>query len=146
MKKLFLTIGILAALLFPAFAEMGHKTATQCAMIDNFDLCFDIMPHKDYQKMMKGMKMEPMKAAADTTHHVAVTIRKDGIKIKDASANLKAVSPDGREESRVLSYNPDMMSQHVGHFNMPKKGKYQLVITFESGKEKHRGGIFYDVK
>lgn len=146
MKKLFLTIGILAALLFPAFAEMGHKTATQCAMIDNFDLCFDIMPHKDYQKMMKGMKMEPMKAEAGTTHHVAVTIRKDGKGIEDAEANLKAISPSKKEETHTLTYNPDMMSQYVGHFNMPKKGKYQVMITFESGKEKHRGGIFYDVK
>lgn len=146
MKKLFLTIGIFAALLFPAFADMGHKMATQCAKIDDFDLCFDIMPHKDYQKMMKEMKMEPMKAEKGTTHHVAVTIRKDGTRIEDAVVNLKVTGPDKKEEAHVLTYNPDMMLQYVGHFNMPKKGKYQMLITFESGKEKRQGKVVYEVK
>jgi hypothetical protein len=39
--------------------DLSHEMVTQCARIDNFDLCFDIMPHMDYRKAMKEMKMEP---------------------------------------------------------------------------------------
>lgn len=162
MKNLLIAL-MLAVFSFPAMAEMQHdhssqsmqmarmegmkhQLTTQCARIDDFDLCFDIMPHKDYQKMMEDMKMEPMKAEKGTTHHVAATIRREGVKVEDASATLKVVSPDGKEETSVLNYNPDMMYQYVEHFNMRKKGKYQVLITFEIGKEKHQGKVVYEVK
>lgn len=154
MKKLFLPITLATiAASFPVFGEMKHEHSMPMSKMealetkaDGFDISFDIMTHKDYQKMMKRMKMEPMKAEAGTTHHVAVTIIKDGNRIEDAEANLKVISPDKKEETHALTYNLDMMSQYVGHFNMSKKGKYQFLITFDAGKEKHQGLVYYEVK
>ena len=60
--------------------------------------------------------------------------------------NMKVISPDGKGETHVLTYNPDMMYQYVGHFNMPKKWKYQALILFKTGGEKHQGGVYYEVK
>lgn len=159
MKKLFLTIALMVTASFPALAgmqhdhssmvkveDMSHKMETLETKADGFDVSFDIMPHKDYQKMMKEMKMEPIKATAGTTHHAAVTVRKDGKRIEDAVASLKVIGPDKKEETHELTYNPDMMNQYVGHFNMLKKGKYQALILFKTGEEKHQGGVHYEVK
>ena len=160
MKKLFLAIALMFAASFPVFAgmkhehsmpmsrmeDMKHQMDTLETKADEFDLSLDIMTHKDYQKMMKVMKMGPMKASSETTHHIAVSISKDNKKVDDAVVNMKVISPDGKEETHVLTYNPDMMYQYVGHFNMPKKGKYQALILFKTGEEKHQGGVYYEVK
>lgn len=159
MKKLFLAIALTTAAAFPALAgmqhdhssmakaeDMSHKMETLETKADGFDVSFDIITHKDYQNMMKVMKMGFMKPASGTTHHIAVSIRKDNKKIEDAAVNMKVVSPDGKEETHMLTYNSDMMYQYVGHFNMPQKGKYQVMILFKTGEEKHQGGVYYEVK
>ena len=164
MKKLFLTIALTTAAAFPAFAGMEHEHSSSHSMqtakmedmkhqmdtleakIGGFDVSLDIMTHKDYQKMMKVMKMEPMKPASGTTHHIALTIRKDGSKMEDSAVAIKVTGPDGKEESKTMSYNQDMMYQFTGHFNMPKKGKYQLAVSFKVGTETHQGLVYYEVK
>ena len=160
MKKLFLAIALTTAAAFPVSAEMKHEHSMPMSKmddmkhqmdtleekIDGFDVSFDIMTHKDYQKMMTAMKMDFMKPSTGTTHHIAVSIRKDNKKIEDAAVNMKVISPDGKEETCILTYNPDMMSQYVGHFNMPKKGKYQALVLFKIGEEKHQGGVYYEIK
>lgn len=159
MKKLFLTIALTTAVAFPVLAgmqhehssmakteDLSHKMETLETKADGFDVSFDIMTHKDYQNMMKVMKMDFMKPASGTTHHIAVSIRKDNKKIEDAAVNMKVISPDGKEETNMLSFNPDMMNQYVGHFNMAKKGKYQVMILFKTGEEKHQGGVYYEIK
>ncbi len=160
MKKLFLAIALMFTASFPIFAEMKHEHSMPMSKmedmkhemdtietkIDGLDVSLDIMTHKDYQKMMKVMKMEPTKPDSGTTHHIAVTVRKDGSKVEDASVAIKVASPDGKDDSREMPYNRDMMSQYTGHFNMQKKGKYQLLITFEVGREKHQGVVHYEVK
>ena len=160
MKKLFLAIALMFTALFPVSAEMKHEHSMPMSKmedmkhqmdtieekIDGFDVSFGIMTHKGYQNMMKVMKMGFMKPASGTTHHIAVSIRKDNKKIEDAAVNMKVVSPDGKEETHVLTYNPDMMYQYVGHVNMPKKGKYQALILFKTGEEKHQGGVYYEIK
>ena len=163
MKKMFLAITLISVTSIPAFAgmqhehsghsmqtakmeDMKHQMDTLEVNADGFAVSFDIMTHKDYQKMMKAMKMEPMKTATGTTHHIAVSIRKDNKKIEDAAVNMKVISPGGKEETNMLSFNPDMMNQYVGHFNMPKKGKYQVMILFKTGEEKHQGGVYYEIK
>jgi len=160
MKKLFLAIALIFSASFPVFAgmkyehsmpmsrmeDMKHQMDTLETKADEFDLSLDIMTHKDYQKMMKVMKMGPMKASSETSHHIAVSISKDNKKVDDAVVNMKVISPDGKEETHVLTYNPDMMYQYVGHFNMPNKGKYQALILFKTGEEKHQGGVYYEVK
>lgn len=164
MKKLFLAIALTTAATFPVYAAMDHDHSSSHSMqtakmedmkhqmdtletrIDGFDVSLDIMTHRDYQKMMKVMKMDFMKPTSGTTHHIAATIRKGGNKVEDAAVNIKIISPDGKEEIHLLTYNPDMMSQYVAHFNMPKKGKYQALILFKTGEEKHQGGVYYEVK
>lgn len=159
MKKVLLAIAMGIIINSPAMAEMKHDHGSMAKMegmkhqmdtleakADGFDLSLDIMTHKDYQKMMKAMKMDFMKPASGTTHHIALSIRKDNKKIDDAAVNMKVVSPDGKEETQMLTYNPDMMFQYVGHFNMQKKGKYQVMILFKTGEEKHQGGVYYEVK
>jgi hypothetical protein len=127
-------------------AEAGHKMETLEAKVDGFDVSFDIMTHKAYQDMMTKMKMDFMKPASGTTHHIAVTIRKEGQKVEDAKVEAKVVAPDGTEVTKKLPYNPDMMYQYVGHFHMAQKGKYQVLVTFEIGKERHQGKVVYEVR
>lgn len=126
--------------------DMKHQMDTLEAKIDGFDVSFDFMTHNDYQKMMKMMKMEFMKPATDNTHHIAVSIKKDAINVEDAAVNMKVISPDGKEETHMLTYNPDMMAQYVGHFNMREKGKYQVIILFKVGEDTHQGGVYYEIK
>lgn len=160
MKKLFLAIALTTATALPAISgmqhdrsmpmskmeDMKHEMDTIETKIGRLDVTLDIMTHKDYQKMMKVMKMEPMETASGTTHRIAVTVRKDGSKVEDAAIVIKVTSPDGKDDSREMPYNRDMMFQYTGHFNMQKKGKYQLLISLEVGKEKHQGGVYYEVK
>ncbi len=114
--------------------------------IGGYDVGLDIMTHKDYQNMMKAMKMTYMNPTPGTSHHIAVTIRKDGSKIENAVLSLKVTGPDGVEETRAMPYNQDMMFQHTGHFSMSKKGKYQLAVSFKVGTETHQGLVHYEVK
>ena len=72
MKKLFLTIALMFTASFPVFAGMKHEHSMPMSKMedmkhqmdtlevnaDGFAVSFDIMTHKDYQKMMKAMKME----------------------------------------------------------------------------------------
>ena len=164
MKKLFLAIALMFTASFPVFAGMEHEHSSSHSMpmskmedmkhqkdtietkFDGFNVSLDIMTHKDYQKVMKVMKMEPMKATAGTTHHIALSIRKDNKKVDDAAVNMKVISPDGKEEILTLSFNSDMMNQSVGHFNMQKKGKYQLAVSFKVGNDSHQGGLYYEIK
>lgn len=160
MKKLFLAIALMVTASFPVLAgmkhehsmpmtkmeDMKHEMDTLETKIDGYDISLDIMTHKDYQKMMKVMKMEPMKTASGTTHHVAVTLRKDGSKVEDAAVAIKVTSPVGKDESREMHYNMDMMSQYTGHFNLQKKGKYQLAVSFKVGNETHQRVVHYEVK
>src|SRR3972149_517292 len=115
MKKMFLAITLISVTSIPAFAgmqhehsghsmqtakmeDMKHQTETFETKIGGYGISLDIMTHRDYQNMMKAMKMEFMKPASGTTHHIAVTIRKGVEKVEDAVVNLKVVSPDGKEE------------------------------------------------
>ena len=160
MKKLFLAIGLMVTTSFPVSAEkkhehsmpmskmedMKHQMDTLEVNADGFAVSFDIMTHKDYQKMMKAMKMTYMNPTPGTSHHIAVTIRKDGSKIENAVLNLKVTGPGGVEEAKSMPYNQDMMFQHTGHFSMSKKGKYQLAVSFKVGAETHQGVVHYEVK
>lgn len=163
MKKLFLAIALTTAAAFPVSAamdhdhssshksmskkeDMSHKMETLEAKIGGYDVSLDIMTHKDYQKMMKAMKMTYMNPTPGTSHHIAVTVRKEGSKIENAVLNLKVTGPDGGEETKSMPYNQDMMFQHTGHFSMSKKGKYQLAVSFKVGNETHQGILNYEVK
>ena len=159
MEKVLLAIAAGIIINSPAMAEMKrnhgstakmedvkHQMETLEAKADGFDVSFDISTHNEYQMMMKAMKMGFMKPTADTTHHIAVSIKKGGIKVEDAAVNMKVISPDGKEDTPMLTYNPDMMAQYVGHFNMREKGKYQVIILFKVGEDTHQGGVYYEIK
>ena len=164
MKKLFSAIAIVTMASSPVFGamdhdhsssysmhaakkeDMSHKMETLEAKVGGYDVSLDIMTHKDYQKMMKAMKMTFMNPTPGTSHHIAATVRKDGNKIENAVLNLKVAGPDGVEETKAMPYNQDMMFQHTGHFGMSKKGKYQLTVSFKVGNESHQGVVHYEVK
>ena len=151
-----------------AYAEMGHSKhshehkgqemqhgqgmkmpegmSMKTMIIDDYKVTVEIWDIPAYEKMMQGMRMEPMQSPHDTTHHFAVSIHKDKLKINNATIKMKIISPEGKPQIVTLSFNPDMMYQYVGHFNMAQQGKYQVMTLFKIEGQKHKGGYWYEKK
>jgi hypothetical protein len=48
--------------------------------------------------------------------------------------------PKGKDQIKVLKYE-NMMKSYDAYFNLPEKGKYQVMILFKVGDQKRTGGI-----
>ncbi|MBE9504092.1 MAG: hypothetical protein IME96_07945 [Proteobacteria bacterium] len=126
--------------------KMPEGMSMKTMIIDDYKVTVEIWDVPAYEKMMKDMKMKPMQPAPGAAHHIAVSIRKDNRKIENAAVKMKIISPGGKPQIVTLSYNPDMMHQYVGHFNMAQQGKYQVMTLFKIEGQKHKGGYWYEKK
>jgi hypothetical protein len=55
------------------------------------------------------------------------------------------VDPKGKDQIKALKYDKDMKS-YDGYFNLPEKGKYQVLVLVKQGEQKKTAGIYYEIK
>jgi len=158
MKKVISIIG-LSVLSFFTFvsvplAQHGHggmsggsmKMDTKEVLVEGVKVVFQIMSNQEHQKMLKDMKMKET-VEAGTTHNITVTLKdeKTQKEVTDAQISMKVVDPKGKDEIKTLKYEGDMKS-YDAYFNLPEKGKYQIMILAKVGEKKTTAGIYYEVK
>jgi hypothetical protein len=159
MKKLISTLGIFLLNLFIftsfSFAQHSHggmsmgtsmKMDTREVLVEGVKVVFQIMANDEHKKMLKDMKMKE-DVEAGTTHNITVTLKdeKTQKEITDAQINMKVVDPKGKDQIKALKYE-DMMKSYDTYFNLPEKGKYQVITLFKIGDKKRTAGIYYELK
>ena len=160
MKKLISTLGILTLSCFvltsPSMAQHSHggmsvgtsmKMDTKEVLIEGVKVVFQIMVNQEHQKMLKDMKMKE-EVSPGTTHNITVTLKdeKTQKEITDAQINMKVVDPKGKDQVKALKYEGEMKS-YDAFFNLPEKGKYQVMVLFKVGDKKSiPAGTYYEVK
>jgi hypothetical protein len=158
MKKLLSVLGILVVGVFfvssVSLAQHGHggmsggsmKMDTKEVLVEGVKVVFQIMSNQEHQKMLKDMKMKET-VEAGTTHNITVTLKdeKTQKEMTDAQISMKVVDPKGKDQIKTLKYEGEMKS-YDAYFNLPEKGKYQIMILAKVGEKKTTAGIYYEVK
>lgn len=122
------------------------KMDTRDVLVEGVKVTFQIMVNEEHKKMLKDMKMKE-DVEPGTTHNITVTLKdeKTQKEVTDAQINMKVIDPKGKDQIKALKYE-GMMKSYDAYFNLPEKGKYQVMILFKIGEKKSTAGIYYDVK
>ncbi len=159
MKNMILVIGVFVFSLFSLvstpLAQHSHggmsmggsmKMDTKEVLVEGVKVTFQIMANDEHQKMLKDMKMKE-DIEPGTTHNVTVTLKdeKSQKEITDAQISMKVVDPKGKDQIKPLKYEGDMKS-YDAYFNLPEKGKYQIMILAKVADKKTTAGIYYEIK
>ena len=122
------------------------KMDTKEVIVEGVKVTFQIMANDEHRKMLKDMKMKE-DVEPGTTHNITVALKDEKAQkeITNAEINMKVVDPKGKDQIKVLKYEGDMKS-YDAYFNLPDKGKYQVMILFKVGEQKKTAGIYYDLK
>jgi len=158
MKKLvYVCVGLMVGLFILssfAFAQHQHggmsmggsmKMETKEVLVEGTKVTFQIMANDEHRKMLKDMKMKE-DIEAGTTHNITVTLKdeKSQKEITNAQVNMKVIDPKGKDQVKPLKYE-DMMKSYDAYFNLPEKGKYQVMILFKVGDQKKTAGVYWDI-
>lgn len=137
-----------------SLAQHGHgsmkgesmKMDTREVIVEGIKVTFQIMANEEHQKMLKDMKMKE-DVEPGTTHNITVTLKdeKTQKEITNAQISMKVVDPKGKDQIKTLKYE-EMMKSYDAYFNLPEKGKYQVMILFKIGEKKATAGIYYELK
>lgn len=157
MGKLFfmLLVWVIGSLIFSPIssAQHGHeqgptpmKMDTREVLVEGIRITFQIMSNNEHQKMLQDIKMKE-DVESGTTHNITVILKdeKTQKEITNAQISMKVVDPKGKDQIKVLKYEA-MMKSYDAYFNLPEKGKYQVMILFKIGEKKGTGGIYYELK
>ena len=159
MKRLISVTGVFVFCLFifasVSLAQHSHggmsmgtpmKMDTKEIIVEGVKVTFQIMANVDHKKMLKDMKMKE-NIEAGTTHNITVTLKDDKSQkeITNAEITMKVVDPKSKDQIKALKYD-DPMKSYDAFFNLPEKGKYQVMILFKVGEQKKTAGIYYEVK
>jgi predicted thioesterase len=159
MKRMILVIGVtvFSFLTFVSvpLAQHSHggmsmgtpmKMDTREVLVEGVKVTFQIMANDEHQKMLKDMKMKEG-IETGTTHNITVTLKdeKTQKEIANAQINMKVIDPKGKDQIKTLKYEGEMKS-YDAYFNLPEKGKYQVMILAKTGEKKIPAGIYYEVK
>lgn len=159
MKKLISVLGILVFCLFAftsiSLAQHSHggmttgtsmKMDTKEVIVEGVKVTFQIMDNKEHKKMLKDMKMKE-DVETGTTHNITVILKdeKTQKEIPNAQINMKVVDPKGKDQIKSLKYE-GIMKSYDAYFNLPEKGKYQVMVLFKIGDQKRTAGIYYEIK
>jgi len=122
------------------------KMDTREVLVEGVKVTFQIMANDEHRKMLKDMKMKE-DIESGTTHNVTVTLKdeKTQKEMTNAQINMKVVDPKGKDQIKPLKYDGEMKS-YDAYFNLPEKGKYQVMILAKTGEKKITAGIYYDLK
>jgi hypothetical protein len=134
------------------FAQHGHghgaasKMETRTVMVEGVKVVFEIMTNAEHRKMLKEMKMKE-DIEPGTTHNITVTLKdgKTDKEITNAEIQMKVVDPKGKDQIKALKYE-DHMKSYDAYFNLPEKGKYQVLVLFKVGDKKSTAGIHHEIK
>jgi hypothetical protein len=159
MKKLISVLGILFFCLFTfasvSLAQHSHggmtmgtpmKMDTREVLAEGVKVTFQIMANEEHKKMLKDMKMKE-DVESGTTHNITVTLKDEKTQkdVTGAQVTLKVVDPKGKDQIKGLKYE-DTMKSYDAYFNLPDKGKYQVIVLVKKGDQKIPAGIYYEVK
>ena|SRR3989339_57502 len=158
MKRLVLVLALSVVSLFVlssfSLAQHGHggmstggmKMETKDVVVEGIKVSFMVMANSDHKKMLEDMKMKE-EVEPGSTHNITVTLKdeKSQKEVTNAQITMKVVDPKGKDQIKTLKYESEMKS-YDAYFNMPEKGKYQVMILFKTGDQKRNAGIYYDVK
>jgi len=136
-------------------AQHGHggmstgtsmKMETKEVIVEGVKVVFQIMSNEEHKKMLKEMKMKE-DIEPGTTHNITVTLKdeKTQKEITDAQVMMKVIDPKGKDQIKNLKYEKDMKS-YDAYFNLPERGKYQIILLFKYGEQKRTAGIYYEIK
>ena len=122
------------------------KMETKDVLVEGVKVIFQIMSNSEHKKMLKDMKMKE-DAEGGTTHNITVTLKdeKTQKEVTNAEIQMKVVDPKGKDQIKALKYEGEMKS-YDAYFNLPEKGKYQVMILFKVGEQKRTAGINYEIK
>jgi hypothetical protein len=159
MKKLVSVLGMVVLSCFVltslSLAQHSHggmsmgtpmKMDTKEVIVEGVRVTFQIMANDEHGKMLKGMKMKE-DIEPGTTHNITVALKDEKAQkeITNAQINMKVVDPKGKDQIKVLKYEGEMKS-YDAYFNLPDKGKYQVMVLFKIGEQKKTAGIYYELK
>jgi len=158
MKRMVLVLAVSVVSLFVlsslSLAQHGHggmstggmKMETKDVVVEGVKVSFMVMANSDHKKMLADMKMKEA-VEPGSTHNITVTLKdeKSQKELTDAQITMKVVDPKGKDQIKSLKYEGEMKS-YDAYFNMPEKGKYQVMVLFKVGDQKRNAGIYYDVK
>jgi hypothetical protein len=160
MKKfaLVLTMSVLNFFIFSALSSAQHshshggmtgssmKMDTREVLVEGVKVVFQIMVNGEHQKMLKDMKMKE-DVEPGTIHNITLTLKdeKTQKEISDAQITMKVVDPKGKDQIKEMKYE-GMMKSYGAYFNLPDKGKYQVIVLVKKGDQKIPAGIYYEVK
>jgi hypothetical protein len=155
-KWLALSIAVVG-MLVPAMSSAQHthghgsgggsmKMDTREVLVEGVKVTFQIMANAEHRKMLKDMKMKD-DIEAGTTHNITVVLTDQSTQkeITDAAVSMKVVDPKGKDQIKNLKYESSMKS-YDGYFNLPEKGKYELLVLIKAGDQKKTAGINYELK
>jgi hypothetical protein len=122
------------------------KMETKEVLVEGVKVTFQMMANDEHRKMLKDMKMEE-DIEPGSTHNITVILKdeKSQKEITDAQITMKVVGPKGKDQIKTLKYEGEMKS-YDAYFNLPEKGKYQVMVLFKVGDQKKTAGIYYDLK
>jgi adenine deaminase len=158
MKNLRTTLLIIAAGLFffgsgTALGQNGHGGAhgmggmkTQDVLVEGVLVSFSVMANSEHKKMLRDMKMKE-DIEAGTTHNITVTLKDQQSQqpITDANVSMRVIDPAGKDQIKTLTFEPSMNS-YDAYFNLPEKGKHQILVLAKYGDQKKTAGIYYQVR
>ena len=159
MKKFFSLLGMAALSLFffssLSYAQHSHggmsmgtsmKMETKDVLVEGVKVSFMVMANESHKKMLSDMKMKE-DIEPGTTHNITVVLKeeKSQKEITDAQITMKVVDPKGKDQIKTLKYEGEMKSYDT-YFNLPEKGKYQVITLFKIGDKKRTAGIYYELK
>ena len=122
------------------------KMETKDVIVEGIKVSFMVMLNENHKKMLADMKMKE-DIEPGTTHNITVILKDDKTQkeITDAQINMKVVDPKGKDQIKTLKYEGEMKS-YDAYFNLPEKGKYQVMILFKIGEQKKTAGIYHEIK
>ncbi len=137
-----------------AFAQHQHggapsggsmKMESKDVLVEGVKVSFMVMANESHKKMLKDMKMKE-DIEPGTTHNITIILKdeKTQKEIADAQINMKVVDPKGKDQIKPLKYE-EMMKSYDAYFNLPEKGKYQIMVLFKVGDQKKTAGIYWDI-
>jgi hypothetical protein len=129
----------------PAAGGDSMKMDTREVLVEGVKITFQIMANAEHRKMLKDMKMKD-DIEAGTTHNVTVILTDQATQkqITDAAVSMKVIDPKGKDQIKSLKYEGSMKS-YDAYFNMPEKGRYQILMLFKTGEQKRTAGINYEL-
>jgi hypothetical protein len=113
------------------------KMDTKEVLVEGVKVTFQMMANDEHRKMLKDMKMKE-DIEPGTTHNITVILKdeKTQKEITNAQISMKVVDPKGKDQIKTLKYEGDMKS-YDAYFNLPEKGKYQIMILAKVGEKKN---------